>query len=93
MKEDTVLNAENEVIQKAKIRSTPRQTATNGMFSEELTKTPERTEVYQLAKRRAMENLQKWISFRGCCNGLPRRYSSTVKQFSFSFIPLPVDPV
>ena len=58
MEEDTVLNAENEVIQKAKIRSTPRQTSTNGMFSEELTKTLERTEVYQLAKRKAMQNLK-----------------------------------
>ncbi len=65
MKQNITLSVDNELIKKAKMIAVHRQTSISGMLSEELRKIVEDTEKYQLAKRRAIENLRKGFHLGG----------------------------
>ena len=65
MKQNITLSLDKELIGKAKVMAAHRQTSISGMLSNELRKVVEKTERYQWARRKAMNNLEMGFHLGG----------------------------
>ena len=59
MKQNITLSLDKTLIRKSKIIAAQRETSVSKMLSDELEKLIQRTEQYELAKRKALANLKK----------------------------------
>ncbi|MBW2491962.1 MAG: hypothetical protein JRE65_12535 [Deltaproteobacteria bacterium] len=65
MKQNITLSIDKSLIRKSKIIAAQRETSVSKMLSDELEKLIQRTEQYELAKRKALANLKKGFHFGG----------------------------
>ena len=65
MKQNITLSLDKTLIRKSKIIAAQRETSVSKMLSDELEKLIQRTEQYELAKRKALANLKTGFHFGG----------------------------
>ena len=65
MKQNITLSIDNALIRKSKIIAAQRETSVSKMLSDKLEKLIQRTEQYELAKRKAIVNFKKGFHFGG----------------------------
>jgi hypothetical protein len=65
MKQNITLSLDKTLIRKSKIIAAQRETSVSIMLSDELEKLIQRTEQYELTKRKALANLEKGFHFGG----------------------------
>ena len=65
MKQNITLGLDKTLIRKSKIIAAQRETSVSKMLSDELERIIQRTEQYELAKRKALANLKKGFHFCG----------------------------
>ena len=65
MKQNITLSIDKTLIRKSKIIAAQRETSVSKMLSDELERLIQRTEQYELAKRKALANLKTGFHFGG----------------------------
>lgn len=65
MKQNITLSLNKDLIRKSKIIAAQRETSVSKMLSDELEGLVQRTEQYEIAKRKALANLKRGFHFGG----------------------------